>query len=120
MIGARYRTIPFFDLFFHDTRFNNNLPGMDFVRSFFGRHKELSVRRGNLIKRSRAALSHADVNEFFDNYEKTAAGIPPENIFNCDETNLQAGFYILLLVYGKKCGYMGGGDGGRYWYHTLW
>jgi hypothetical protein len=71
---------------------------MDFVRGFIGRHQELSVRRGNLIKRSRAALSHADVNEFFDNYEKTAAGIPPENIFNCDETNLQAGVYIYLYV----------------------
>jgi hypothetical protein len=29
------------------------------------------------------------VNDFFDRFEKTAAGIPPENIYNCDETNLQ-------------------------------
>ncbi len=56
------------------------------------------MRKGNLIKRSRAALSHADVNEFLDNNEKTAAGIPPENIFNCDETNLQAGVYIYMLL----------------------
>jgi hypothetical protein len=29
------------------------------------------------------------VNDFFDRFEQTAAGIPPENIWNCDETNLQ-------------------------------
>jgi len=67
----------------------NNLPGKDFVHGFLRRHPDLTVRKANLIKRSRAALSHAEVNAFFDNFEKTAAGIPPENIYNCDETNLQ-------------------------------
>jgi hypothetical protein len=62
---------------------------VDFVRGFIARHKDLSVRKANLIKRSRAALSHEEINRFFDHYEKTAEGIPPENIFNCDETNLQ-------------------------------
>ncbi len=28
------------------------------------------------------------VNSFFDNYEKSAAGIEPCNIYNYDETNL--------------------------------
>jgi hypothetical protein len=65
------------------------MPGKDFVAGFLRRHKELTVRKANLIKRSRAALSHDDVNTFFDNFEKTVAGIPPQNIYNCDETNLQ-------------------------------
>jgi hypothetical protein len=42
-----------------------------------------------LIKRSRAAVSHDDVNRFFDNFEEVVAGVPPENVFNYDETNLQ-------------------------------
>jgi hypothetical protein len=47
------------------------------------------MRKTNLIKRSRAALSRAQVSTFFDHYEKTAAGIPPENVINADETNLR-------------------------------
>ncbi len=62
-----------------------------------GRQRQASCQRKrgargwsiNLIKRSRAALSRDDVNTFFDNFEKTVAGISPENIYNCDETNLQ-------------------------------
>jgi hypothetical protein len=47
------------------------------------------VRTVSLIKRGRAAVSHSDVNSFFDNFEKVVAGVPPENVFNYDETNLQ-------------------------------
>jgi DDE superfamily endonuclease len=53
------------------------------------RHKDITMRKASLIKRSRAELSHGQVNDFFDHYEKTAAGIPPENIINADETNLR-------------------------------
>jgi hypothetical protein len=40
------------------------------------------------IKRSCAALSKVGVDAFFDWYELTAAGIPPQNIFNYVESNL--------------------------------
>jgi hypothetical protein len=70
------------------TRFINNLPGPDFMIGFMNRHPELSVRTANLIKRGRAALSHQEVNEFFDRVEKELEGVPPENIWNYDETNL--------------------------------
>jgi len=70
-------------------RFVNNLPGPDFVKGFLNRHKNLTVRQVNLIKRGRAAVSHDTVNAFFDNFYKVAAGVPPENIHNYDETNLQ-------------------------------
>jgi hypothetical protein len=43
----------------------------------------------NLIKRGWAAVSHEIVNAFFDNFYKVAAGVPPENIHNYDETNLK-------------------------------
>jgi len=65
------------------------MPGPDYVLGFMERHPDLSMRKANLIKRSRAALSHAQVNAFFDNYEKVAAGIPATNIINADESNLR-------------------------------
>lgn len=71
------------------SRFVNNLPGPDFVRGFLARHKELTVRTANLIKRSRAALSQEIVNSFFDLYQESATDIPPSNVFNYDETNLR-------------------------------
>jgi hypothetical protein len=70
------------------TRFIDNLPGPDFIKGFMKRHPRLTVRTANMIKRSRAALSVDEVKEFFARYEETAAGIPPENIWNYDETNL--------------------------------
>jgi hypothetical protein len=71
------------------TRFIDNLPGPDFIKGFMKRHPRLTVRTANMIKRSRAALSVDEVKAFFERYEKTAAGIPPENIWNYDETNLR-------------------------------
>jgi hypothetical protein len=67
----------------------DNLPGQDFVRGFLKRHPQLTVRTANLIKRGRAAVSHEDVNNFFDRFEEAVAGIPPQNMFNYDETNLR-------------------------------
>lgn len=46
----------------------DNLPGKDFLYSFLRRHPDLSSRKANLIKRSRAAVSAAEVNDFFDRY----------------------------------------------------
>lgn len=71
------------------TRFVNNLPGKDFVKGFLGRHPVLTVRTGNMIKRSRAALSQEDVNSFFDLFTESVDGVLPEHIFNYDETNLR-------------------------------
>ncbi len=64
------------------------MPGPDFVRGFIKRHKQLTIRTANLIKRGRAALSHEIVNAFFDLYEHSAFGIDPNNVFNFDETNV--------------------------------
>ena len=53
------------------------------------RHPILSTRTANLIKRSRAALSHEIVDDFFEKFKQTMGDIPPENVYNYDETNLQ-------------------------------
>lgn len=47
------------------------------------------MRKASLIKRSRAALRQEDVESFFVNWTRVAANVPPENIINYDETNLQ-------------------------------
>jgi hypothetical protein len=52
------------------------------------RHKQLTVRTGNMIKRSRAAISQKDVSDFLERFMKSAEGVPPENMYNSDETNL--------------------------------
>ena len=64
------------------------MPGPDFVKGFMKRYPQLTVRTANMIKRSRAALSAKIIDDFFDHFERTAEGIPPENIYNYDETNL--------------------------------
>jgi len=69
-------------------RFVDNLPGPDFMRCFMKRHPNLSIRTANMVKRGRAALSHPVVNKFFDHIEPVLEGVPPENIWNYDETNM--------------------------------
>ena len=59
-------------------RFVDNHPGRQFVIGFLKRHRKLTVRTVGLIKRSRAAVSQDDVNEFFDNFEKVLEGVPPK------------------------------------------
>jgi hypothetical protein len=67
-------------------RFTDNLPTHRWVTTFLGRHKDLSLRKTNAIKRSRGAVSREEVYAFFDNFAKAAEDVPPENMFNYDET----------------------------------
>jgi hypothetical protein len=55
---------------------------------FLARHPQLSVRKANPIKRSRAAVSHDEVNAFFEQFMKSAEGVQPGDMYNCDESNL--------------------------------
>jgi hypothetical protein len=61
------------------------------VARFLGRHPELSLRATNNIKRARAGLSREEVDSFFEYYSEAVKDVPPENIWNYDETNFQAG-----------------------------
>lgn len=69
------------------TRFHNNNPGKDWFTSFMKRSHTLTTRWSENIKRNRAKVSHAVVNEYFDNLAETIRDVPPENIINFDETN---------------------------------
>lgn len=68
--------------------FKNNLPGVEWVKSFLSRHPQISQRIAQNISHARAATDEEIVNGFFDNLKKELEGIPPQNIWNYDETNL--------------------------------
>jgi hypothetical protein len=48
------------------------------VTGFLARHQQLTVRSGNIIIRSRAAITQKDVLDFFKRFMKSAEGLPPE------------------------------------------
>ena len=66
-----------------------NLPSFEWAKSFIKRHQDrLRVRICQNIKRARAAVSAADVENIFQLYAKVLDGIPASNVYNYDETNL--------------------------------
>ena len=70
-------------------KFKDNMPGEDWASGFMLRHKErIKVRMCQNISKKRAGISSETVSDYFDELEKTLAGVPPENIINYDETNL--------------------------------
>lgn len=66
--------------------FKNNTPGRDWVKLFLTRQTDLSVRFANNIKRSRAAIDETIITEYIDNLSMVTKDVPPENIYNYDET----------------------------------
>ncbi|CAK1594188.1 unnamed protein product [Parnassius mnemosyne] len=68
--------------------FKNNIPGKDWLASFLSRHQSLSRRLANNIKRVRAQVSEDVISNFIENIDKELESVPPENIFNYDESNL--------------------------------
>ena len=69
--------------------FKDNLPTHRWLDRFLGRHKTLTLRKTNAIKRSRAMVSREDVQEFFKNFIESAMGVAPENMVNYNETNFR-------------------------------
>lgn len=69
-------------------QFKNNIPGKDWMICFLKRHQHLSRRLANNIKRVRAQVSENIIADFIQNIGKETEEVPPENIYNYDETNL--------------------------------
>lgn len=68
-------------------KFDNNLPGYDWVNLFYSRHQQtLTVRLCENIKRSRASITPEIVNNFFDNLAEVLQNVQPQSIINYDET----------------------------------
>ena len=61
--------------------------GADWVSSFMTHH-QLTKRVADNVNSSRAQVNAEVVNKYFDNLEIEIEGIPLENIYNYDETNV--------------------------------
>ncbi|XP_039450191.1 uncharacterized protein LOC120429094 [Culex pipiens pallens] len=69
-------------------RFQENFPGRDWTKSFLSRHPDLSVRFVANIKKSRAKITAEILTEYINNLLEVAVGVPPENFWNFDESNV--------------------------------
>lgn len=70
-------------------KFNNNLPGKDWAFTLLNRHNNLYGQRlATNIKQSRASVSKETLLKYFTNLENVLKDVPPENIFNYDESNV--------------------------------
>ena len=69
-------------------KFKNNTPGDEWVKNFLARHKNLSYRMCQNIKRVRSELKPSEIREYFSKLKETLKDVLPENIMNYDETNL--------------------------------
>ena len=78
----------------HVPQFSDNLPSKEWARLFLKRNKDtIKLRKCQNFTPSKAALSAEDVTTFFNNLLQSLAegdenGVPPKNLFNCDEINL--------------------------------
>ena len=71
------------------SRFKENVPGEDWGYGFMKRHKDkIKNRLCQNITKKRAAVDSEVINNYFQELEKSLAGVFPENIINYDETNL--------------------------------
>ena len=109
-----------------ETPFQNNRPGIDWLRMFEKRHPEISKRRGEILTISRAKnMTPEVVNAFFDKYEKVVTenglGQSPNSIWNCDETGLNTDHRSkrVFVARGKKDVYMKAATAGKTNYSVL-
>lgn len=69
--------------------FKNNMPGKEWAKSFLKRNEELSKRRAKNITVARSSINNEVIDRFFAHLNEELDGIPSENIYNYDETNVQ-------------------------------
>jgi hypothetical protein len=69
------------------SQFQNNRPGKDWVKGFMQRHN-FTNRVVSNVKRNSTSVTAEVISKYFDHLEKDIHGVPPENIWNFDETNL--------------------------------
>ena len=88
-------------------RLRENMPGPDWAESFLKRNSHRLSNRFTAfnIKRVRAQVSPRIVHNYFDNISETLEGIPPENIYNYDETNFSDSPGIKKCLVKRGCKY---------------
>jgi len=76
------------------TPFTDKVPGLGWIKSFKGRHLELSMRKPQDLELKRAQnLCAKSVGSFYDNLQKfyNSHNYEANHIWNCDESGVQAG-----------------------------
>lgn len=68
--------------------FQDNKPGLEWLKQFLKRYPRLKERIASNIKRSRAAVTEDTLQDYIKNLQEVVKDVPPENIWNLDETNL--------------------------------
>lgn len=58
---------------------------------------------GHDVNRNRAQVNEDKINKFFDNLESEIQNVPPENIFNFDETGFHNNPKKKRLLFRRKC-----------------
>lgn len=74
-----------------ETPFIDNRPSRHWYEGFRKRHPQLAIRKPQNLTHSRAAVTGDDLKDWFEEqgkylHEKQLTKIPPQRIFNCDET----------------------------------
>ncbi|XP_063218613.1 uncharacterized protein LOC134528877 [Bacillus rossius redtenbacheri] len=83
--------------------FKNNYPGREWCNLFLKRHdKELRERFAHNISKKRANVTEKIVIDFFDHLEQELDGVPPENIFNFDETGINDDPRKKKVIFSRK------------------
>ena len=79
------------------------MPGNYWLCGFVKRHN-LTKRITDNVKAARAEVNHEVINNYFDNLEEWIKDIPPENIYNYDETNItdDPGAKLVITQRGKN------------------
>jgi hypothetical protein len=74
-------------LLFHGANLKGNTSGRDWVKKFLSRHKHLTTRLTQNIKRNRAETNPDVITKYFEALKDSLAGVPAQNIANYNETN---------------------------------
>ena len=91
------------------TPFKDGIPRDGWLRWFKNRHPELTLRVSQALEASRAkGLCKDNVQSFYDNLDHlyTLHKYPPERVWNCDESGVQAGRNgggIVIARKGSRC-----------------
>ncbi|CAH2094324.1 unnamed protein product [Euphydryas editha] len=86
--------------------FSNKIPGKWWVRNFLSRNKDaLTERAVQNIKKVRAEKTVGEIENYFNNLERTVLDVPPRNILNYDETNLSDNPGSTKCIFKRKVKY---------------
>ena len=92
-------------------QFDQNLPSKESAILFLKRQREtIGLRRCQNLAPSKAAVSAEDVNAFLNNLQQSmreadGSTLPPNNVFNYDETNLSDNPGTKMCIFKRKTKY---------------